>query len=164
MDAYLTDATFWVGIGLLIFLAIAVFTGAPGMVARMLDERAAGIKAELEEARRLREEAQELLSQYQRRQREAQTEAQEIVAEAKAEAERLAHETRLQLEQLIARRTEQAESKIAQAEAQAAADVRAAATQAAVMAAETLIRDRMTPGQAEKIADTAIAELRGKLN
>ena len=96
--------------------------------------------AELDEARRLKEEAQALLAQYQRKQREAEQEAAAIIAGAKAEAERLASEAKAKIEDFVARRTKMAETKIAQAEAQALADVRAAAADAAVAAAERVLR------------------------
>ena len=97
-----------------------------------LDHRSARIKAELDEARRLRDEAGKLLAEYQRKQREAEREAEAIVADAKAEAERVAAEARVKMEEFVARRTKLAETKIGQAEAQALADVRAAAAEAAV--------------------------------
>lgn len=164
MASLFADATFWVGLGLLVFLGVVAYMGAFKAFAAMLDARAAAIKAELEEARTLREQAQAMFSQYQRRQREAEKEADDIVAQARLEAERLAAETRAQLDQLIERRTKQAEDKIAQAEAQAAADVRAAATAAAVTAAERLLKDRIDEPRAEALADAAITELRMKLH
>ena len=101
-----------------------------------IDQRQARIKAELEEARRLREEAQALLAEYQRKRHEADREADAIIATANAEAERLAAEGKAKLEDFVARRTKMAETKIAQAEAQALADVRSSAADAAVAAAE----------------------------
>src|SRR6185503_10664212 len=97
------------------------------------------VQAELDEARRLKEEAQTLLAEYKAKQRQADDEAAAIVAGAKAEAERIAAESHSRMEEFVARRTKMAEAKIAQAEAQAVADVRAAAADAAVAAAEKIL-------------------------
>ena len=122
----LRDPEFWVGIGTLIFLGIVLWKRVPALVASSLDARAAAIAKELEEARRLRAEAEALLAEYQEKRAAADQEASSIVAEAKAEAERFGAESRAAITAQIARRGKQAEQKIAQAEAQAVADVRAA--------------------------------------
>src|SRR5215470_6310763 len=127
MVSLLLEAEFWVAVGFVVFCGILVYLGVPKMMLDALDERSARIKAELDEARRLREEAQRLLADYQRKQREAEGEAEAIIASAKAEAERVAAEAKAKVEEFVARRTRMAETKIAQAEAQALADVRAAA-------------------------------------
>ena len=129
-----------------------------------LDHRSARIKAELDEARRLRDEAGKLLAEYQRKQREAEREAEAIVAEAKAEAERVAAEARVKMEEFVARRTKLAETKIAQAEAQALADVRAAAADAAVTAAEKILRDTAKGKIADDLIAQGIADVKAKLN
>ena len=136
------EAEFWVAIGFLVFLGLMGWVGVHRTIGKSLDDRAARIKAELDEARRLRDEAAALLADYQRKRQEAEGEAQEIVSGAKAEAERLAIEVKARIEEFVARRTKMAETKIAQAEAQAAADVRAAAADAAVAAAETILRQQ----------------------
>lgn len=164
MEGLFGDATFWVGVGLLLFLAVAFYNGAFSTLTKILDDRAAAIKAELEEAQRLRQEAQALLTQYQQRQRDAEREAEEIVAQAKLDAERMASEARQQLAQLIERRTAMAEQKIAQAESEAMTDVRAAATAAAIAATQQLLMQRVTPERGVALANAAIAELRGKLH
>ena len=148
------DAEFWVAVAFFIFVGILGYFRVHKLVVKHLDERRDRIKAELDEARRLKEEAQALLAQYQRKQQEAEREAQAIVASAKAEAERLAAEAKTKMEDFVARRTKMAESKIAQAEAQALADVRAAAAEAAVAAAETILT-RTVKG---KVADDLIAQ------
>ena len=101
----------------------------------------ARIKAELDEARRLREEAAGIVAQYQKKRHEAEAEAEAIIAGARAEAERVAAEAKAKMEEFVARRTKMAETKIAQAEAQALADVRAAAADAAVAAAEKILSE-----------------------
>jgi F-type H+-transporting ATPase subunit b len=129
-----------------------------------LDERRDRIRAELDEARRLKDEAAALLEQYRHKQQEAEREAQSIVASAKAEAERLAAEAEVKMEEFVARRTKMAESKIAQAEAQALTDVRSAAAEAAVAAAETILSRSVKGKVADELISRSIADLKGKLN
>ncbi|MCS0495383.1 F0F1 ATP synthase subunit B family protein [Ancylobacter mangrovi] len=157
-------AELWVAIAFVIFMAIVIRAGAFSGIARSLDSRGERIRAELEEARRLKEEAQKLVAEYKRRQREAEAEAEAIITTAKAEAERLAAETKTKLEDMIARRTKMAEQKIAQAEAQALADVKAAAADAAVKAAETLLTANVVGKTADKLLDEAVSEVKSKLN
>jgi F-type H+-transporting ATPase subunit b len=156
--------TFFVLVALVIFLGILVYFGVPKVVTGALDARAAKIKAELEEARRLKEEAQKVLAEYQRKQREAEGEAAAIVAQAKAEAERFAADAKQKMEDFVARRTKMAETKIAQAEAQAMMEVRAAATDAAVKAAEKLLAGASTGAVADQLIEAGIKDVRGKLN
>src|SRR5437588_2939376 len=115
---------FGVAIAFLIFVAVLGYVGEHRMLMKRVDARRDRIKAELDEARRLKEEAEALLARYRARGREVELEAQAIVANAKAEAERLANEALAKMEELVARHTKMAEEKIAQAEAQAVADVR----------------------------------------
>ncbi|TIV95825.1 MAG: ATP F0F1 synthase subunit B, partial [Mesorhizobium sp.] len=105
-------ATLWATIALIIFLGAIIYLKVPGMLAKSLDARAAKISSELEEARRLREEAQQLLGQYQQKRKEAEKEAADIVAAAKREAELLASEAHKKTEDYVARRTALAEQKI----------------------------------------------------
>jgi len=158
------DNTFWALVALLIFLGGVIYLRVPGRVTKSLDDRADRIAKELDEARKLREEAQALLASYQRKQREAQQEADDIVEAAKHEAGRLIEETRADLAAQLERRTKIAEEKIAQAEAQAMAEVQAVAANTAVEAARTLISEKMDAGADAKLVDADIASLSGKLN
>jgi F-type H+-transporting ATPase subunit b len=160
----LGDAEFWVAVAFVIFVAGMGYLGVHRMVAKSLDERADRIKAELDEARKLKDEAAQLLAQYQRKRQEAEGEAQEIIAGAKAEAERLAIEAKAKIEEFVARRTKMAETKIAQAEAQAAADVRAAAAVAAVAAAEKILTLETKGKLANELISRGIEDVRKKLN
>ena len=162
--AILEDPEVWVTIGFVLFLGVVYYMGAHTKVIAALDHRSARIKAELDEARRLREEAAALLADYQRRQREAEQEAEAIIADAKAEAERVAGEAHARMEEFVARRTQLAEAKIGQAEAQALADVRAAAAEAAVAAAEQILRDTATGPIADRLIAQGIADVKAKLN
>jgi F-type H+-transporting ATPase subunit b len=154
----------WVAVAFVIFVAIMLYVGAHKKIIEALDHRSARIKAELDEARRLRDEAVSLLADYQRKQREAEHEAEAIVADARAEAERVAAEARTKMEEFVARRTKLAEAKIGQAEAQALADVRAAAADAAVSAAEAILRDAATGKVADDLIAQGIADVKTKLN
>lgn len=158
------EAEFWVAIGFLVFLGLMGWVGVHRTIGKSLDDRAARIKAELDEARRLRNEASALLAEYQRKRQDAEGEAQEIVSGAKAEAERLAIEAKARIEEFVARRTKMAETKIAQAEAQAAADVRAAAADAAVAAAEKILRQETRGELAGRLITRGIEDVSKKLN
>ena len=158
------EAETWVAIGFLVFVAMLLSIGVHRTIGKALDDRSARIKAELDEARKLRDEAAALLAEYQRKRREAEGEAQEIVSGAKAEAERLAVEAKARIEEFVSRRTKMAETKIAQAEAQAAADVRAAAAEAAVAAAEKILRQETKGELASRLIARGIDDVGKKLN
>lgn len=160
----LGDAEFWVAVAFVLFVAGMGYLGVHKMVAKSLDERADKIKAELDEARKLKDEAAQLLAEYQRKRQEAEAEAQDIIAGAKAEAERLAIEAKAKIEEFIARRTKMAETKIAQAEAQATADVRAAAADAAIAAAEKILTQETKGQLAGELIAKGIEDIRKKLN
>src|SRR4029078_11928644 len=113
------ETEFWVAVAFVLFVAVMIYVGAHKKVVETLDHRRARIKAELDEARRLRDEAEKLLAEYRRKQGEAEREAEAIVADAKGAAERVAAEARDKMEEFVARRTKLAEVKIGQAEAQA---------------------------------------------
>jgi F-type H+-transporting ATPase subunit b len=158
------DAEFWVAVAFVIFIAVLAKLGVHRLLISALDDRSARIKAELDEARRVREEAQALLAEYQRRRGEADREADAIVVAAKAEAERLAGEAKAKVEDFVARRTKMAEAKIAQAEAQALADVRAAAADAAVAAAERILGETAKGRVADDLIARGIRDVKAKLN
>lgn len=160
----LDDAEIWVALAFLVFLGLLGYLGVHRMVAKSLDDRAARIKAELDEARKIKDEAVQLLAEYQRKRHAAEGEAQDIIAGAKAEAERLAAEAKVRIEDFVARRTKMAETKIAQAEAQAAADVRGAAAEAAIAAAEKILSAETKGKLAGELIAKGIDEVRKKLN
>jgi len=160
----LFDPETWVALAFIVFVAGLGYLGVHRMIAKSLDERSGRIKAELDEARKLKEEAAQLLADYQRKRQEAEGEAQQIIAGAKAEAERLAAEAKTKIEEFVARRTKMAETKIAQAEAQATADVRSAAADAAVAAAEKILTQETKGTLASELVAKGIEDLRKKLN
>lgn len=158
------DATFWTTVALIVFLAVIVWQKVPAMITRSLDDRAEKIRDELNEARRLREEAQSLLADYQRRRQEAEGEADAIVRDAREEAERLTAETNRALEEMIVRRTRAAEDKIAQAETQAVAEVRARAADIAILAAEKVLASKIKGPVAEELTSRSIDQVKAHLN
>src|SRR5438445_9946462 len=159
-----TEPEFWVAIAFVILMAVFAWLGIHRTVLTALDHRAQRIRAELDDAKRLKEEAAKLLGEYQTRRASAEREAEEIIANAKAEAERIAVEAKAKMEDFVARRTKTAESKIALAEAQALADVRAAAADAAVAAASTILTQSVKGQIADELLAKGIAEVRAKLN
>lgn len=164
MSGVFGDPTFWVGVGTALFVLLLIRLKVPAQVGVMLDARAAAIKAELEEAKRLRTEAEALLADYKKKTANAADEAQAIIDLAKAAADRMAGDAEVLLQQQIDRRAKMAEQKIAQAEADALAEVRAAATAAATAAARDVIARRMTDARGDALIDGAITELGAKLH
>lgn len=159
-----STAEFWVLVAFLLFFAILFYKGVPKMITGALDDRAEKIRTELDDARRLREEAQQLLADYQRKAREADEEAKTIIEQAKHEAQALAKETRKATAESLERRTKLAEEKIARAETQALTDVRRAAVNAAISAAETILKGKTAGTGGDKLIDEALRDLKGKLN
>lgn len=160
----LRTAEFWVAVSFVGFLAIMVYYKVPALIAKALDDRAAAIRKELDEARRLRDEAQNLLNDYQKKYRNAGLEAESIIEQARSEAEAYAKETRASLAESLDRRTRQAEEKIARAEAQAVDEVRAAAVDTALAAAERILREKASGAAGAALIDDGIRNLKGRLN
>jgi len=158
------EPEFWVAVAFIILMGVFAYFGIHRTVLKALDHRSERIKAELDDARRLKEDAAKLLAEYKARRATAEREAEDIIASAKAEAERIASEAKTKMEDFVARRTKTAESKIALAEAQALADVRAAAADAAVTAASTILSKTVKGEVAEDLLAKGIAEAREKLN
>lgn len=156
----MTD-TLWVAVGFLIFLGIVAWAGGFNILMSGIDSRGEKIAAELNEAKRLREEAQALLASYEKKKVEAEKDAATIVEAARIEAERLKKEAAQKLDDFVARRTKQAELKIAQAEAQAANDVRAAAADLAAQAAGQVLSAQ---GSSDAAFKAALGEIKAKLN
>jgi F-type H+-transporting ATPase subunit b len=158
------EAETWVAIAFVIFLGLLVYLGAHRRLIGGIDNRQARIQAELNEAVRLREEAKAVLAEYERKGREAETEAAAIIAGAKAKAQRLAVEAKTKMEDFVLRRTKMAEAKIAQAEAQALSDVRAAAADTAVAAAEKILAAAAKGKVAENLVAQGIEDIKKKFN
>lgn len=155
---------FWVAVSFFAFIGGLLKMGVPSLITKALDDRADAVRKELDQARRLREEAQDLLADYQRKQRAADDEAKAIIEQARREAEAMKAESAKSLKEQLERRTRLAEEKIARAEAQAVSEVRAAAVDAAMSTAERLIADKMSSGGGADIVNRSIRDLKGKLN
>ena len=158
------EPEFWVAVAFVILMVVFAWLGVHRTVLTALDHRSERIKAELDDARRLKEEAAQLLEQYKTRRASAEREAEEIISGARAEAERIAAEAKTKMEDFVARRTKTAESKIALAEAQAMADVRSAAANAAVAAASTILSQSVKGSVADDLLAKGIAEVKARLN
>jgi F-type H+-transporting ATPase subunit b len=154
---------FWVGVGLVLFFAILVFAGVPRLIGGVLDGKAAKIQADLDEAARLRAEAEALLASLKAQRAEAEHQAEEMLKAAEADAARLAVDARAKLEDQIARRAALAERKIASAEAQAAADVKAVAADLAAQAAEQILAARLAAAGTDASVDEAIKGMAARL-
>jgi F-type H+-transporting ATPase subunit b len=163
MSAVLQSAEFWVLIAFLILVG-AVAKKVWAALTAGLDARAGRIKSHLDEAEKLREDAQSLLAEYQRKQHAAAEEAAGIVAQAKAEAERIREQAEADLEQALKRREQQAIEKIAQAEAEALGEVRNQAVDLAMAASRRLLADNIDEGKAARLVDEAIKDLSGRLH
>jgi F-type H+-transporting ATPase subunit b len=157
-------AEFWVLIAFIIFFGIVFYMKVPAQVTGALDARADAIKKELDEARLLREDAQALLADYQKKSREAEEEAKGIIDQARREAESLATETEKQLAESVQRRSKMAEDRIARAEAQALAEVRGSAVEAAMKAAEKILADKVSGAKSNDLIKQSLADIKAKLN
>lgn len=160
----LQNTDFVVFLGLVVFIGILVYFKVPGMIGKMLDGRAEGIEAELNEARALREEAQSLLASYERKHREVQEQADRIVEAAKEEATIAAEQARADLEVSLARRMAAAQDQIASAQAAAIKDVRDQSVTVAIEAARAVIAKQLTAADANQLIDGAISEVEAKLH
>jgi len=159
----LESPEFWVAVGFVIFVA-GVYKPISRGITGALDARAARIKATLDEAAKLREDAQHILAEYQRKQRNAVKEAEDIVAAAATRAEQMAKDSAAQLAATLAQREKLALEKIAMAEADALKQVREAAVDVAIAATRKLIAERVDAARANQMIDAAIAELPKRLN
>lgn len=160
----LRNTDFIVLLAFLLFIAILVYYRVPQLVGGLLDKRAEGIRADLAEARRLREEAQEIYASYERRQREVKTQAEEIVANARREAVLEADKAKKALQLSIERRLKAAEEQIASAEGDAVRAVRDLAIQTAISAATEILGQQATAEQRGAGIDQAIADVERRLN
>jgi F-type H+-transporting ATPase subunit b len=160
----LTNTNFIVLIAFVIFLGILVYYKVPGIIGDLLDKRAAQIRADLDEARSLREEAQALLASYQRKQDEVKSQAERIVVNARSEAEEAAAAAKADLARSIERRLKAAEEQIASAEASALKEVKDRAAAIAVAAAGDVIAKALTAKDAGKLIDESIATVEAKLH
>ena len=158
----LNNTDFVVMIAFFVFIGVLVYFKVPGMLTGMLDKRADGIRNDLDEARALREEAQTILADFERKQKDVQAQADRIVAQAKEEAEIFAEQAKEELKKSIARRLAAAEDQIASAEAGAVREVRDTAVSVAIAAAGDVVAKGMNATAANKLIDNAIMDIGAK--
>lgn len=154
---------FWVLVSFVLFIAVVARKGW-AVITDILDRRSAAIRAEIEEARQLKEEAQALLADYRRRQRDAAQETEAIISRAREQAERHRAQAQEALERTLARRREQALDKIAQAEADAIREVRSLAVDIAMSATRQVIAERLSEESANALVDESIRQIPQKLH
>ena len=157
------DNTFWAGVSFFIFFGILIYMKLPKTLMSGLDGRITKIQEDLDEAKQLREEARALLAEYERKRKEAQSEADDIITAAKEEAERMAEDAKTALKEMIERRTKSVKEKISQAEAQALAEVRARSAEVAVDAAKILLSKQMKD-KGDALIENAIKDVGARLN
>lgn len=159
----LTDAHFWVGVALVVFFGVLIWAGVPRLALKAIDARGEKVQSQLDEANKLREEAQALLAQIKVQREQSEKLAAEVMANAKEEAVRMQADAQVRLAEQIERRGQLAERRIATAEAQAANDVKAAAAELAAQMAETVLTQRLAAATSDPLVDAAISQMAGKL-
>jgi F-type H+-transporting ATPase subunit b len=159
---YNTDIV--VAIAFLLFIGILVYFRVPGIITGLLDKRAEGIRADLDEARQLREEAQQILASYERKQREVEDQARRIVEKARKEAEEAAEQARRDIDLSFERRIQAAEDQIASAEAAALRSVRNRAVSVAIAAASDVIARQMKGEEANRLIEDGIETVEARLH
>lgn len=162
--AFFGDTNLVVTLAVLLFIGLLVYLKVPGKIGGLLDARAKRISDELDEARRLREEAQTVLASYERKQKEVEETAKEIVERARAEATKAADQAKADLKSSIERRLKAAEDQIASAEASAMREVRDRAVTVAVQAAREVIAKKMTKTAGEALIEDSIKSVSAKLH
>ncbi len=158
------SAEFWVLVGFLIFIGILLYLRVPALVAGALDARIEGIRKELAEAARLREEAQKLLARHEAKRKEAKKEVDDILRIAREEAEAMAMELRREFDAMITRRRAAAEDAIKQAEYEAVREIRERAADLSVAAAERLLAGRIKGSRATKLVEESAEAIRRHLH
>jgi F-type H+-transporting ATPase subunit b len=164
MFDFLDNPTIVVGISFVLFIILIIYLKVPGKIAASLDEKSTKIKAEIDEARKLKEDAQAILAQFQRKQQNAKKETEDMLAMAKEESEIFAKEAEENFKILSARQTKAAEEKIAIMEANAVKEIQATAASVAINAAGQILGDVMDKKALSKLTDNSIDDLEKRLN
>lgn len=158
------NSNFTVGVAFVLFLLLLWYLGVHKLIAKQLDDRAGRIRSELDEARRLREEAQELFAEFERKQKQVAVQADEIVQHARAEAEAAAVRAKADLEVSIQRRLKAADEQIALAEQTAIRQVKDRAVAIAIAAASDVLRERLGEDRQRALVDEAIEDVGRRLH
>jgi F-type H+-transporting ATPase subunit b len=161
---FLTDPATWVSLAITVFFILIIWKKVPAIFAKMLDDRAGEIEEQLENAKNLREEAASLLAKYERDQRDAEKQAEAMIANAEAEVKLMISDSKAQMEEATKRRTEVAEQKIAQAEASALKEIRSLTVQVATTAARDLIETNLKKADHEALIKSSTDKLDEKLH
>ena len=157
-------ATLWAMIALFIFFGIVIYLKVPGMMTKALDDRAGKIRSDLDEAQKLREEAQQLLAEFQKKRKEAEKEAADMVAAAKRESDLIIEDAHKKTEEYVARRAALAELKIGQAERDAVNEVRSIAVDVATEAARAVLAAKVDATAGAELFKDSLTALESKLN
>lgn len=160
----LYNSTFTVTVALFLFFGILFYFGVHKFITKALDDRAVKIRAELDEAKQLREDAQEIFAEFERKQKSVAGQADEIVEHAKVEAEAAAERAKAEIAQSVERRLKAADEQIAMAEADAVKEVRDRAITVAVAAATEVLTQKLSADRAQEMVDQSIAEVGTKLH
>jgi len=163
-ESFLADPTFWVALSTTVFVGGVVYSKAHQKIGAMLDARSDEIRKQIEEAKSLRDEAQQMFLDYQRRQRDAEKEAADMVSQANDDAKIMAEAAKTDIAALVERRTRAAAEKISQAEEAAVKEVRAVAVNIAVEAAKAVLAEGLKGKAGKALTDAAIAEVQTKLH
>ncbi len=160
----LANTDFVVLIAFLLFIGVLIYFKVPQMLGKLLDKRAEQVQSDLDEARKLREEAQTLLASYERKQKEVQEQADRIVEQAKSEAANAAEQAKEDIKRSVERRLAAATDQIASAEATAVKEVRDQAVNVAIGAAQSVIAQQTGSSDQDRLIDEAIAAVDQKLH
>lgn len=160
----IANTEFWETVAFVLFFAVVVWKGGFGALNRALDARADKIRNELETAQKLRQDAEALLTTYQKKQREALTEAQVILAAAREDATRIRDQAQNDLTAMLKRREAQAMEKIAQAETAAVQQVRNLAVDVAIAATETLLSKGIDEKTDTALISATLKDISAKLH
>lgn len=163
-EPFYADPTFWVAGSFVVFVGGVLYSKAHKKIGEMLDARAEEIRSQIEEAKNLRDEAEQMLHDYQRKQRDAEKEAADILARAEEDAKIMTDAAKDDIATMVERRTKAAEEKIAQAEASAVKEVQATAVDVAVNAATAVLADTLKGKAGKELANAAIEDVETKLH
>jgi F-type H+-transporting ATPase subunit b len=163
-EPFYASTTFWAGLSTVVFVGAVLYKKVHHKIADMLDARADEIRKQIEEAKSLRDEAETILLEYQRKQRDAEKEAADMVAQAEDDAALMLEAAKGDVAELIERRTVSAKEKIAQAEATAVKEIQAVAVNVAVEAATAVLADTLKGKAGKSLTDAAINDVESKLH
>lgn len=158
------DATFWATVSLVLFVGLLFYLKVPSMIVKSLDSRSDEIREKLDEARNMREEAQQLLAEYQRKRKEAEAEAKTIIDAAEQEAKLMLEEAQRDQEEYVKRRTAMVEQRISHSESSAQAEIKSLAVDLAIEATKRILSEKIDVPISSKLFEDSLSELRSRLD